>query len=63
MTIQDEVWTTRDGREIAVGDMDESHLRSTLRIILRNARKRKEKFLQDVQNDYMEACHHGWGDR
>lgn len=39
--MKDEFWTCRDGRKIAVGDMDESHVRNTLRMILRKCRLAK----------------------
>lgn len=41
--MEDEVWTTRDGRKIKVGDMDETHLRNTLRLILRKRREMQER--------------------
>lgn len=41
--MEDEIWTTRDGRKIAVGDMDEQHVRNTLRMILRNRRRMQER--------------------
>lgn len=45
----DEVWTTRDGREIAVGDMEEQHVRNVLRMILRKRRERRERQAEDPQ--------------
>src|ERR1700722_3477963 len=39
----DEVWTMRDGTTIAVGDMDEGHVRNALRMVLRKARRATEK--------------------
>jgi thioesterase domain-containing protein len=41
----DEIWTTLEGRKIAVGDMEESHVRNALRLILRQ-RRRKQAQLQ-----------------
>lgn len=38
----DEVWTTKDGRKVAVGAMEEAHVRDALRMIIRNVRKRQE---------------------
>lgn len=35
-----EVWTTRDGRKIAVSDMEEHHVRAALNMVIRRARKR-----------------------
>lgn len=35
-----ERWRTRDGRKIAVSDMDEDHVRATLNMLIRNRRVR-----------------------
>ena len=35
----DEVWKTKDGREIKVGDMHEEHVRNALRLVLRRRRQ------------------------
>lgn len=40
---KDEIWVTRDGREILVGDMTEEHVRNTLRMIIRVNRERRER--------------------
>jgi hypothetical protein len=37
---KEEFWTTCDGTRIAVGDMDEGHVRNALRMVLRNRRLR-----------------------
>lgn len=37
--VREEYWTMRDGRKIVVGDMDVDHLRNTLRMLIRKARK------------------------
>lgn len=37
--MMDEYWTTRDGRQIAVGDMTEQHAKNCLRMILRRNRE------------------------
>lgn len=39
---RDEYWRQKDGSMIAVGDMDDQHVRNTLRLILRHARRRRE---------------------
>ena len=39
--VREEFWTTRDGRRLAVGEMDIDHLRNTLRMILARARARR----------------------
>lgn len=38
--IDDEVWTTRDGREIPVRDLQDEHCRNILRMLLRKRRER-----------------------
>lgn len=42
----DEIWTTRDGRRLLVGEMDEQHVRDALRMVLRNARRRRDALAQ-----------------
>jgi hypothetical protein len=63
--MSDEVWTTRDGTRIAVGDMSEGHVRNALRMLLRKRRVRlaqmyppfaiednvSESDAQDLMND------------
>jgi len=41
VTPPDEIWTMKDGTRIAVGDMEERHVRNALRMVLRQHRKRK----------------------
>lgn len=36
-------WTTKDGRKVDVDDMDLTHLRNTLKMILRNRQKTVQK--------------------
>jgi hypothetical protein len=36
----DEVWTTKDSTKIPVGQMTEAHVRSALRLMLSNAKKK-----------------------
>lgn len=36
--MRDEIWTTRDGRKIPVGEMTEDHVRNVLRMILHKRR-------------------------
>jgi ABC-type sugar transport system ATPase subunit len=43
ITPPDEIWIMRDGTRIAVGDMEESHVRNALRLMLRNERRRQER--------------------
>lgn len=47
----DEVWTTRDGRELRVGEMTEDHVRNALRMILRNQRRRHRQRLELIAKD------------
>jgi hypothetical protein len=49
----DEIWTTRDGQKIAVGDMDEQHVRNALRMILR-ARRKMARTILDNTHDFHE---------
>lgn len=47
-----EIWTMRDGTEISVGDMDESHLRNVLNLILRRRREIiEERFKKEVRKE------------
>lgn len=48
----EEVWTTHDGRKIAVGEMDEAHVRDTLRMVIRRARKGEAKRLAKRALEY-----------
>lgn len=41
--LPDEVWVTEDGRRIRVVDMDESHVRNALRLVLRRDREHRER--------------------
>lgn len=41
--MDDEIWTTRDGERIKVGDMSEEHVRNVLRMLLRNRRVAAEQ--------------------
>lgn len=47
-TAQDEVyWRTKDGRQIAVGDIPIDHLRNILRMIIR-AKQRRDRLLAEL---------------
>jgi hypothetical protein len=50
--MMDEIWTMKDGTEIAVGDMSESHVRNTLRMLLRKQRESQEKWMEYDQEDW-----------
>ena len=40
---KDELWITRDGRRLLVGDMHEDHARNALRMMLRALRRARER--------------------
>jgi hypothetical protein len=39
----EEYWTTKDGHRIAVGEMNESHVRNALRMVLRKVRRARQR--------------------
>jgi hypothetical protein len=49
--LNDEYWTTQDGRRIAVGEMNVEHLRNVLRMILRNRRKAVQERISQLFDD------------
>lgn len=51
MARNDAIWVTRDKRKIAVGEMEESHVRNTLRMLIRNARRKHDQRLQLITKD------------
>jgi len=44
-----EIWTTREGKEIKVCDMSEAHVRNTLNMILRNRRETSEMIIEMLE--------------
>jgi hypothetical protein len=48
--LNDEYWTTQDGRRIAVGEMNVEHLRNVLRMMLRKRRLRVEKMIKQLDD-------------
>ena len=44
--VKEEVWTTQDGKTIAVDDMTEEHAKNALRMILRKSRGKMEKVIR-----------------
>lgn len=39
--MEDEIWKTRDGREIPVGELGEEHAKNILRMLIRKRRERQ----------------------
>lgn len=39
--MDDEIWTTKDGTKLPVGQMTEEHVRNALRHVIKRARERK----------------------
>ncbi len=66
---KDEVWVTKDGRRIEVKDLEEEHCREILRMLIRNARRRrrrealKAQIQEHVENQCWQALHEDriWG--
>lgn len=50
---RDEIWTMKDGTKIAVGDMEERHVRNALRMVIRTARRRRQlrAALEEIRSD------------
>ena len=47
-------WTTRDGKHIDVDLMDESHLRNTLKMLIKKQERKEHK--KKVLDDYYNEC-------
>ena len=43
-----ETWTTKDGKTLHVDDMDEQHVRNTLKLILRTVNSPKSTFKKEI---------------
>jgi hypothetical protein len=54
--MKDEVWTTKEGKKIKVGDMDTDHLKNVLRKILKYYRQKKACIEQSriVSNEFID---------
>lgn len=37
--MEDEIWTTKDGQRLKVGEMSEDHVRAALRMVIRRSRR------------------------
>lgn len=59
LLVHDEVWVTRDGRQLLVGKMTEEHAKNALRMILRKRRRRRELLgtLRRLLRDYPVVTH------
>jgi hypothetical protein len=53
--MDDEIWTTKDGRKIPVGEMDENHVRNALRMVLRRRRQLHERIESEVRKGSVRA--------
>ena len=53
--MKEEYWTTKEGKKIAVGDMDIEHLRNTLRMLLR--KRESELYYDDNRGEVYSG---GW---
>lgn len=57
-------WKTKEGKKIDIDDMSESHLRNTLKMIVRNTNNKRDElnriadFEFDHLNDDNFNCHH-----
>ncbi len=51
----DEIWTMRDGTKIAVSDMEESHVRNALRMVIRKTRRRLARKFENYEMTVGEA--------
>ena len=60
--MQEEYWTTKDGKRIAVGDMDEQHVRNALRMVLRNRREERYDLAASDPLDWEEPDWYEWDD-
>ena len=45
---QDEIWTTEDGTQIAIGDLTENHAKNILRMIIKQKREKDEFFRKEI---------------
>lgn len=60
---QDEIWTTLEGVRIRVGDMDESHVRNALNMVIRRSKERKREALRErLRKSARENCCAYYGD-
>jgi hypothetical protein len=48
-THTDEIWITKDGRKIPVGEMSEEHVRNALRMVLRMRRHAAKKIIETLE--------------
>ena len=50
-------WTTKDSRKISVDDMDVTHLRNTLKMIIRNSQRVKTPRAFQLNGDMAQEFH------
>ena len=50
----EEVWITADGKMLQVQDMTEDHVRNALRMVLRQSRAAREKYVNDILADMID---------
>ena len=49
--MSEEIWVTKTGGRIAVGDMTESHAKNALRMLIRKFREEKERVEENWNGD------------
>jgi hypothetical protein len=54
-------WTMRDGKQIDIDEMSVTHLRNTLKMIVRNSQKRKKTEFK-LNGDVAENFNSSWED-
>jgi len=54
-------WTMRDGKQIDIDEMSVTHLRNTLKMIVRNSQKRKKTEFK-LNGDVAEDFNSSWDD-
>lgn len=55
--MEDEIWTTRDGRKIPVGELTEEHARNILRMLIRKGRDlRDRRMIEMIAKEDIPDC-------